>query len=218
MKKLFLLLLCPLFLCACAAPAVPAAPVSGECDEPTMTVALTFDDGPHPVHTPRLLDGLRDRDVQATFFLLGVQAEENQDLVRRMAAEGHQIGNHSYSHGDLETMTPWEAIQDFGRCENVLSALLGEGDFWVRPPYGNLTESERDALDAPIIKWSVDTEDWKSQDVDAILDIFYRDVCDGCIILMHDVYATSVDASLQAIDHLQAQGVRFVTVAELFVE
>ena len=93
--------------------------------------------------------------------------------------------------------------------------LLGEGDYWVRPPYGLLSEEERQALTVPVIGWSVDTEDWKSKDAGKILDIIYRDTEDGDIILLHDRYLNSVSAALQAVDHLQQQGYQFVTVAEL---
>ena len=97
----------------------------------------------------------------------------------------------------------------------LLRELLGEGEYWVRPPYGLMTEAEAAALSVPLVNWSVDTEDWKSKDAEKILDIIYRDAGDGDIILLHDRYLNSVDAALRAVDHLQQQGYRFVTVAEL---
>ena len=178
-------------------------------------VALTFDDGPSPRCTPQLLDGLKERGVRATFFVVGCQVVKDPDIVERMAAEGHQVGNHSYDHKELDKLSAWEAAEDMRKNEALLRELLGEGDYWVRPPYGLLSEEERQALTVPVIGWSVDTEDWKSKDAGKILDIIYRDIEDGDIILLHDRYLNSVSAALQAVDHLQQQGYRFVTVAEL---
>ena len=178
-------------------------------------VALTFDDGPSPRCTPQLLDGLKERGVRATFFVVGCQVVKDPDIVIRMAAEGHQVGNHSYDHKELDKLSCGEAAEDMQRNNDLLCQLLGEGDYWVRPPYGLLSQEEMAALTVPIINWSVDTEDWKSKDAEKILDIIYRDAGDGDIILLHDRYLNSVDAALRAVDHLQQQGYRFVTVAEL---
>lgn len=178
-------------------------------------VALTFDDGPSPRCTPQLLDGLKERGVRATFFVVGCQVVKDPDIVERMAAEGHQVGNHSYDHKELDKLSAWEAAEDMRKNDALLQELLGEGDYWVRPPYGLLSEEERQALTVPVIGWSVDTEDWKSKDAGKILDIIYRDTEDGDIILLHDRYLNSVSAALQAVDHLQQQGYQFVTVAEL---
>ena len=178
-------------------------------------VALTFDDGPSPRCTPQLLDGLKERGVPATFFVVGCQVVKDPDIVIRMAAEGHQVGNHSYDHKELDKLSCGEAAEDMQRNNDLLCQLLGEGDYWVRPPYGLLSQEETAALTVPVINWSVDTEDWKSKDAEKILDIIYRDTGDGDIILLHDRYLNSVDAALRAVDHLQQQGYRFVTVAEL---
>lgn len=218
LKRLAALLALLLFLPGCKdntaqtfSPTDPAADT-----EPIAYMALTFDDGPNQTYTPRLLDGLKERDVHATFFLIGNLAETNDALVWRIAAEGHQIGNHSYDHAQLSKLSQWETKQDVQKCDEILRDILGQGDYWVRPPYGIMTDAECACMDTPLINWSVDTEDWKSQNVDSILDIVYRDCFDGCIILFHDSYQTSVEAALAAVDHLSAQGVKFVTVGELF--
>ena len=217
MKRIGILLLCLCLLTGCSAQAAPAAEYTKE-EETTMTVALTFDDGPNPTYTPVLLDGLRERDIHATFFLIGSQVEEYPELARRIAAEGHQIGNHTYDHANLQELSEWESKQDLKKNDRVLQEIIGEGTYWIRPPYGCVGEKEQRCADVPFIKWSVDTEDWKVQDVDRILDITYRELTDGGIILMHDRFDTTVEAALKAIDHLSAQGVRFVTVEELFAE
>lgn len=207
-------------LCGCASCGVSkqemAADEEVEHVENICCVALTFDDGPNPKYTAQLLDGLRRRGVHATFFLIGSQVEENETLVQRMKAEGHQIGNHSYDHAKLTEMNCAAALADISHCDEVLRQLLGEDEYWVRPPYGFIGEETCCEVSAPLIAWSVDTLDWKTRDVGKILDVIYRDYADGAIILMHDQYAATVEAALQAIDHLQAQGVQFVTVQELF--
>lgn len=218
-RRICTLLTALLLLTACAGASLPeeatAADSPAEVEENIKYVALTFDDGPSPRCTPQLLDGLKERGVHATFFVVGCQVVKDPDIVTRMAAEGHQVGNHSYDHKELDKLSAQEAAQDMQKNDQLLQELLGEGDYWVRPPYGLLSEEESSALTMPIINWSVDTEDWKSKDAGKILDIIYRDTGDGDIILLHDRYLNSVSAALQAVDHLQQQGYRFVTVAEL---
>ena len=186
-----------------------------EAEENVKYVALTFDDGPSPRCTPRLLDGLQERGVCATFFVVGCQVVKDPDIVIRMAAEGHQVGNHSYDHQKLDKLSPKEAAEDMGKNNDLLCQLLGEGDYWIRPPYGLLSEAELKEITVPVVGWSVDTEDWKSKNTGKILDVIYREISDGDIILLHDRYLSSVEAALQAVDHLQQQGYQFVTVAEL---
>ena len=186
-----------------------------EAEENVKYVALTFDDGPSPRCTPRLLDGLQERGVRATFFVVGCQVVKDPDIVIRMAAEGHQIGNHSYDHQKLDKLSLQEAAEDMGKNNDLLCQLLGEGDYWIRPPYGLLSEAELKEITVPVVGWSVDTEDWKSKNTGKILDVIYREISDGDIILLHDRYLSSVEAALQAVDHLQQQGYQFVTVAEL---
>lgn len=135
MKRILPLLVLCLLLTGCMAlPATaPAEP---------MYLALTFDDGPSPQYTPRLLDGLKQRGVHATFFLIGQQVQDYPELVQRIRAEGHQIGNHTYDHAPLDRLSCGEAMADLSRCDGVLQELAGEGTYWVRPPYGFITEEE----------------------------------------------------------------------------
>ena len=226
MKQLFCAALAALcLLCAaCARPYDPAAPhaalpalsAASESDPAAPKyVALTFDDGPSPRCTPRLLDGLAACGARATFFVVGCQTVKDPDIVTRIAAEGHQVGNHSYDHAQLDSLTCAQALADLQRNDDLLQELLGEGTYWVRPPYGLCSDAEAAALTVPLVNWSVDTEDWKSKDADRIVDIIYRQAADGDIILLHDRYQNTVDAVLRAVSHLQEQGYVFVTVAEL---
>lgn len=143
-----LLLTALLLITACAGAQLPethdaAAADSAATLEDIKYVALTFDDGPSPRCTPQLLDGLKERGVRATFFVVGCQVVKDPDIVKRMAAEGHQVGNHSYDHKELDKLSAWEAAEDMRKNDALLRELLGEGDYWVRPPYGLLSEEER---------------------------------------------------------------------------
>ena len=199
--------------------AVPSAAqadvtIPGE-DAGEKLVALTFDDGPRRSTTTALLDGLKERGARATFFLIGMQIAGNEALIERMAGEGHQIGVHTLDHVltagmDHETFT--EQVEGSRR---LLYALLGEGEYWLRPPYGILDENVKSWADTPIVLWSVDPEDWKDGDAARVSRHVLSRVRDGDIVLLHDIYPSSVEAALEIVDVLQKDGWRFVTVGEL---
>lgn len=188
---------------------IGAAPPAAE----EKYIALTFDDGPRQGTTDRLLDGLGERGAHATFFLIGEELEGREALVRRMAAEGHQIGNHTWSHVRLSRGTDLAA--EVGRTEAALSSLLGGGGYWIRPPYGLVDETVERQVDVPMVKWSVDPRDWESRDTGKAVKAILSAAEPNAIVLLHDIYPTSVDAALQVVDTLQAEGYRFVTVEEL---
>ena len=177
--------------------------------------ALTFDDGPHPEYTGPLLDGLKERGIKATFFLVGTQIQYAPELVPRMAREGHQIGVHTYSHVSVTGLEQEEFSLQVEGTRRLIYSMLGERELWLRPPYGILDENAQKWADGPIILWSVDPEDWKDDNVRRIKDHLVTHVRDGDIILMHDIYPSSVEAALEAVDELCGRGFRFVTVAEL---
>ena len=201
-------------LCRAGSTAVPA---EGGAEIPAPKyAALTFDDGPRRGTTDRLLDGLKERGASATFFLIGQQVEANRDLVERMRAEGHQIGNHTWSHQRLEGMGEDLIGQEIGRTEAVLEEVLREtGPYWLRPPYGLVTAGAEDLVSVPMVKWSVDPRDWESRNQAQVTAAILEHVEPGCIILLHDIYPSSVDAALEVVDRLEAEGYWFVTVEEL---
>ncbi len=178
-------------------------------------VALTFDDGPHPDYTGPLLDGLKERGVRATFFLVGTQIQYAPELVPRMAREGHQIGVHTYSHVSMTGLEQEEFRLQVEGTRRLIYSMLGERELWLRPPYGILDENAQSWADGPVILWSVDPEDWKDDKVKRIKEHLVAHVRDGDIILMHDIYPSSVEAALAAVDELKERGFCFVTVAEL---
>ncbi len=233
MKRLFPCLLAALLVlaCGCGGPDVPASgsaevpqEILGEMDEETRAnlveppkyVALTFDDGPRAKTTGPLLDGLLERGVNATFFLVGEQIEGNEDLVQRMADEGHQIGNHTYSHVRLLTAEKNTVIEEIQKTEVILDHLLDGGEYWLRPPYGLIDEERAALVKTPMVYWSLDPQDWKKLNADGVVEYVVNNIQPGDIVLLHDFYPTSVDAALRIIDQLQSQGYSFVTVEELF--
>ena len=218
MKKCQLLLwglaLAALLGCTEGSQSLPA----GTCtplEERTKYVALTFDDGPRRTTTTALLDGLRERGASATFFLVGEDIEGNEDLVERMAAEGHQVGNHTWSHIRLKGAPPEQVSEELGKTSEKLTEVLGEGTYWVRPPYGQLDESQKAQIPVPMVQWSVDSRDWESKNTEKIVTKVLKEVQPNSIILLHDIYPTSVEAALELVDKLQAEGYWFVTVQEL---
>ena len=215
-KRLLLLCLAGLVLlgCGCDAAVQADAPAEIPAEEPKYA-ALTFDDGPRRDTTERLLDGLKERGASATFFLIGQQVAGNEDLVRRMRDEGHQVGNHSWSHVKLQGQPDSVVLKEIGDTDALLKKVLGEGCYWVRPPYGLLDERQKALFSVPLVHWMVDPEDWKLRNADADVKAVLSAVRPGDIILMHDSVPASVDAALRIIDTLQEQGYVFVTVEEL---
>ena len=178
-------------------------------------IALTFDDGPRLGTTDRLLDGLKERGASATFFLVGEEIEKYPELVKRMQAEGHQIGNHTWSHARLEQADEAMLAQEVGATERLLEKILGGGDYWLRPPYGLISPEIESLIEVPMVKWSVDPRDWESRDEEKVTAAILEAVTPNSIVLLHDIYPTSVDAALNVVDRLEKEGYLFVTVAEL---
>lgn len=179
-------------------------------------LALTFDDGPRRGTTDLLLNGLLERGVTVTFFVVGQQIEGNEDLICRMKSEGHQIGNHTYSHTRLLKAEKETIIEEIQKTEVLLKELTGEETYWVRPPYGLIDKKRAESIQVPMIYWTIDPEDWKLLNAEQVVSCVMKQVENGSIILLHDFYPTSVDAALELVDRLQEEGYTFVTVEELF--
>ena len=194
-------------------------PVQAEAEPlENRKIALTFDDGPHPYYTEQLLDGLAERGVKATFFLLGCNIEGNEDVVRRMAEEGHLIGNHTWYHVDITTLSQEDACAEIQDTSRKITEITGQPVEYVRPPFGNWNkELECEVMMIPIF-WSVDTLDWSTENADLIVQEVMSEAEENDIILMHDSYKSTVEAALRIIDLLQAEGYEFVTADELILE
>lgn len=181
-------------------------------------VALTFDDGPNVLYTERLLDGLAERDVKATFFLIGKNAEAHPEIVRRIAEEGHLIGNHTYSHLKLTAGNEAEFLEEINRTGEIIREITGSTPAFCRPPFGVWNTRYEERLGIIPVLWDVDPRDWCTFDTQTVANRILADCHDSAIILMHDEYETSVEAALLVIDELKQQGYTFVTVDKLLID
>lgn len=180
-------------------------------------VALTFDDGPSRKYTGELLDGLKERGVKVSFFLLGRNIEGNEELVERIQEEGHLIGNHTYNHVQLSVVSEAVAKEEIERTSNEIYEITGDYPIYLRPPFGDWRKDLELAVEMLPVFWDVDTLDWETKNVSSIMEIVEKNVEDGAIILMHDGYETSVEAAFLIIDDLLGKGYEFVTVDEFLV-
>ena len=183
-------------------------------------VALTFDDGPGP-YTARLLDAMKARGVRATFFVLGSRVSKYPDLIKRMEAEGHVVGNHTQNHKNLARLSATGVKNEIETCAKKVEQLIGHKPVVLRCPGGSCNSTVKayaKSAGLPILYWDVDTRDWESRNVNAILRKSFQGnnrIQDGSVVLMHDIYSTSVDAAIQMMDRLIKEGYSFVTVPEL---
>ena len=181
--------------------------------------ALTFDDGPHPTLTPKLLDILKARQVRATFYLIGNRVTTWPDIVRRIAAEGHEIGNHSWSHPMLSKLSDAKVAEEIDRTSEAIYRVTGRPPVTFRPPYGAFTRRQRAALYAraslPTILWSVDPQDWRRPGAATVRDRIVSATHNGAIILSHDIQSGTVSAMPGTLDALRGRGVVFATLSQM---
>lgn len=189
-------------------------------DEVRPVVALTFDDGPNASSTPILLDGLKERKVRATFFLIGENVEkgENEKIVKRMYEEGHLIGNHTYTHCNLSKLETGEAKKELEQTDTVIEKITGKQPAFARAPYGELPVDSEQDLSRMYIGWTVDPLDWMTEDAGAVVKTVVEEINPGDIILLHDCYPSSVQAAIRIVDLLQGKGYEFVTVDHLIMD
>lgn len=179
--------------------------------------ALTFDDVPDIRYTPLLLDGLKERNVRASFFLLGEKVEQYPELVERMQKEGHLVGNHTYHHVQLNKLNETKAREEILKTNNLIYETTGVYPLYLRPPFGAWKKNLELCVEMLPVFWTIDTLDWKVQNTEKIVHTVQEQIEDGAIILMHDEYDTSVEAALQVADDLKAQGYELVTVDQLIL-
>ena len=224
LAALYLLLICPLSV------------VKGQWDRRTVQttaetdanagrelpkrIALTFDDGPDGRYTPELLDGLKKRNVRATFFVIGenIEAGDNRAILKRMHEEGHEIGNHTYTHADLGSLSDEKAKEEIEKTGKLIREVTGEEPELLRPPYGRLSGTLENELPALCVRWTIDPLDWKTDNAEEIVRKVVGEAEEDDIILLHDCYQSSVDAALRIVDLLAEEGYEFVTADELLLE
>ncbi|MEV2275523.1 polysaccharide deacetylase family protein [Nocardiopsis sp. NPDC049922] len=178
-------------------------------------VALTFDDGPGE-HTDDLLDTLDEYDAKATFYVLGSLVGEFPEALERMAAEGHELGNHTWDHDDLSGKSAEAVESDMARTNRAVRDVIGSDPPSMRPPYGALNGTVRKSVGLPIILWDVDTMDWRSRDTDEVAAYAIEHSTSGSVVLFHDIHESSVRAIPDVLTELHRQGFHFVSVTELF--
>jgi peptidoglycan-N-acetylglucosamine deacetylase len=198
-------------------PAKPATYAQVRVDQPY--IAMTFDDGPSAENTPRLLEMLKQRNIKATFFLIGQNVAANPDLVRRILADGHEIGNHSWTHPQLSKLSDDRVTMEITKTQDAIKDASGFTPTLLRPPYGAITPRQRewveDRFGLNVILWSVDPFDWKRPGASVITQRILSQVRPGAIILSHDIHKQTVDAMPATLDGLIAKGYKFATVSQL---
>ena len=204
------------FLTVCAALILTAGMWSAEPE--TRKIALTFDDGPHPVYTEEMLKVLEQEQVPATFFLLGENAEQYGEQVRMIAEQGHLIGNHTWRHVQVTSLPKEEAEEEILAVSSLVEKLTGNGTSYVRPPFGIWDPELEEELDMIPVLWTIDTLDWTTQNVDWIVEKTVQDAGENDIILMHDSYESTVQAAKRIIRRLKAEGFEFVTVDQVIMD
>lgn len=196
---------------ACGYVSASATPVE------TPKIALTFDDGPSTAWTPALLDGLKERGVKATFFLIGENADKNPEIVKRMAEEGHLIGNHTYHHVELTKVSENEARLELADTSAVIVRITGKEPEYMRPPFGAWQRKLEQEIQMLPVLWTIDPLDWTTENQDEIVNKVVTEAEENDIILLHDCYKSSIEAGLRIVDILQEEGFMFVTVDELLL-
>jgi peptidoglycan/xylan/chitin deacetylase (PgdA/CDA1 family) len=182
-------------------------------------IALTFDDGPSATLTPKLLDLLAARHIKATFFVIGENVAEHPEIVARAAREGHEIGNHSWSHPNFAKMSDERVRQQLWRTDTAIQSATGTRPTLMRPPYGSITAREKrwihDELGYDIILWDVDPYDWKRPGPAVVRNRILKETQPGSLVLSHDIHPGTIEAMPSTLDALAAKGFKFVTVSEL---
>ncbi|MBP1927275.1 peptidoglycan/xylan/chitin deacetylase (PgdA/CDA1 family) [Sedimentibacter acidaminivorans] len=186
-----------------------------EIDPDQPMVAITFDDGPSQYYTPIILDVLKENDARATFFVLGNEVKKNKEILVRMIDEGNEIGNHSYNHKDLTSISDYELYQQIVGTDEFIEDITGIKPTVIRPPYGFVNDRISSRIYKPIILWSLDTLDWQNRNTKKICSNILENVKDGDIVLMHDIYGTTADAVKIVVPELVKRGYQLVTVSEL---
>lgn len=186
--------------------------------------ALTFDDGPDNVFTPKILDILKENNIKATFFIVGTRAQANPDMVKRILNEGHSIGNHSWDHADLDKLSSDKIKSEIKKTDDLLSSIIGYHPSIVRPPYGaadkNVIE-EISSMGFNIVDWSVDTRDWAGTPVPIIMSYVKQELQPGGIILQHcaggkrEDLSNTVTALPEIIGYLKSGGYNFVRIPKM---
>lgn len=182
-------------------------------------VALTFDDGPHPMYTSEILEILKKHDVKATFFVIGYNVRLYPELVKKIKSDGHEIANHSYSHEAYSQMNDEDVLVDLARSQKELKNILGEYPSYFRPPYGRLKSSQVNLVSPyfkKIVTWSLDPKDWEENAKSGtILVTILKEIKPGDIVLLHSDKSETVNMLPALLENLLHRGMQFATISDL---
>ena len=178
-------------------------------------IAFTFDDGPSSNNTNLLLDNLDKYNARVTFFVLGSRVDSNKEVIKRAYLQGNDIGSHTYNHRNLNLLNDSEVISEVEKTNDKIKEIIGVKPTLLRPPYGNLTNHRKELVNMHTILWDIDPLDWKYKNKSRVADEIIEHAHDGAIILLHDIYKSSVDGALLAMEELEKQGYAFVTITEM---
>lgn len=202
-----------------ATPGASGKFVHNKCQVEGPYVAISFDDGPHPTLTPKLLDILKARNVKATFYVIGKNVAQYPEIVKRMVAEGHEVGNHTWNHPSLTKLSAATVANEIQKTTRAIIDACGIAPTTMRPPYGatNAALNKRMAQEfgLPVILWSVDPQDWKIRRASHVSNHLIQHTTAGDILLAHDIHPSTVEAMPATLDALLAKGYKFATVTEL---
>ena len=178
-------------------------------------IAFTFDDGPSYIGTNKLLDNLDKYNARVTFFVLGSKVKNHKDTLTKAYKMGNTIGSHTYSHSNLLNLDNYSIMDEIKKTNETIKNITGSETIYLRPPYGNINSNIKKLSNMYTILWDLDTEDWKYKDKNRIADYIVSNAHDGAIVLLHDLYETSVDGALLAMERLEKEGYAFVTIDEM---
>ena len=180
-------------------------------------VAITFDDGPHQANTQRIMNISNQYDAHVTFFVLGLNINRYPEIIKMILDEGHQLASHSYNHKNLSEVSHEEVSYQITHTNTLLNETTGIEEKWmIRPPYGAYNKNVLNNFPYVYVNWTVDTQDWLHKDPQKICNAMVDAAFDGAIILLHDIYETSVDGFECGIKKLSEQGYQMVTVKDMF--
>jgi len=185
-------------------------------------VAITFDDGPNPIYTPQVLEIFANVEGKATFFMIGEQMEKNPEVVKEVAEQGHEIGNHTFSHPKLSELTPADCLAEMERNEQIIRELTGQSPVVFRPPYLDYNHDTISIVESKgysmIGALNLEAQDWEQPGVEHILSASRKSVRNGSILIFHDGYgdrSQTIQAVKKLVSELKSQGYQLLTVSEL---
>ena len=184
-------------------------------DQNKKSVAITFDDGPSSKYNSQFLEVLAKNKAHATFFMVGSMMSSCGKCVLDTYQSGNEIGSHTYSHINIKKSSVAEVNENLAKVDDLFYQITGDHIRYVRPPYGAYSKENLENINSPLILWNLDTEDWRYRDVDHIVNYVMENVSDGSIILMHELYETSLEALKIILPRLYAMGYQVVSVGEL---